>query len=74
MRSLLSRGAFAQHAVGNSWATTMRAIKGIASGMQYVHGKRICHGDLNPSNVLLKVRHRVSYCTQIFFVCNDTGK
>ena len=55
VRSLLWRGAFAQQDMTHTWATIMHAAKGIAAGMQYVHGKRICHGDLNPSNVLLKV-------------------
>ena len=27
----------------------------VADGIGYMHSKRICHGDLNPSNVLLKV-------------------
>ena len=60
VRSLLSKGAFAQQAMAHTWATIMHAAKGIAGGMQYVHGKRICHGDLNPSNILLKVCLRTS--------------
>ena len=55
MRGLLTNGAFAQTDMKNTWATIMRAAKTVASGMEYVHGKRICHGDLNPSNILLKV-------------------
>lgn len=51
-----SLGKFAQDGFRNYWQSVMHAVKGIASGMQYVHGKRICHGDLNPSNILLKVR------------------
>jgi hypothetical protein len=30
-------------------------LEGIASGMDYMHDKRILHGDLNPNNVLLHV-------------------
>ena len=61
VRSLLCRGAFAQQDMTHTWATIMHAAKGIAAGMQYVHGKRICHGDLNPSNVLLKVCSRLQF-------------
>ena len=56
LRSLLAKGAFAHQGTSDTWRTVMHAVRGIAAGMRYVHGKRICHGDLNPSNVLLKVR------------------
>jgi serine/threonine protein kinase len=55
LRGLLTQGAFAQADAPDAWSTVMHAAKGIAAGMQYVHGKHICHGDLNPSNILLKV-------------------
>jgi serine/threonine protein kinase len=55
VRNLLVNGAFAQKDMVNAWSTTMKAVKSIAAGMKYVHAKRICHGDLNPSNILLKV-------------------
>ena len=64
VRSLLSNGAFAQQDMAHTWATIMHAAKGIAAGMQYVHGKRICHGDLNPSNILLKVWHCCCFVCQ----------
>lgn len=55
VQSHLAEGAFAQESMSNTWGTIMTAIKCIASGMQYMHSKRVCHGDLNPSNILMKV-------------------
>jgi serine/threonine protein kinase len=41
----------------------MALLVDIAQGMAYIHSKRICHGDLNPANILLKVRrsHRLFF-------------
>ena len=64
LRASLVSGSFAEHSahrLRHHWRTVMHAAKGIAAGMQYVHGKRICHGDLNPSNILIKVR-RFCFC------------
>ncbi|GJM93867.1 hypothetical protein PR202_ga10459 [Eleusine coracana subsp. coracana] len=30
----------------------------VARGMEYLHGKKVCHGELNPSNVLVKPRQQ----------------
>jgi serine/threonine protein kinase len=38
------------------WPLITAILRAIAEGMDYMHSKRICHGDLNPANILLKVR------------------
>ena len=58
LRGLLAGGCFCQEESASHWRSVVHAMKSIAGGMRYVHGKRICHGDLNPSNVLLKVCSR----------------
>ena len=54
LRRAVDRGYFAG-ASPHRWASISGLLMGIAGGMEYVHGKRILHGDLNPSNIL-KVR------------------
>ena len=56
LREMLAAGHFCQDHMRSHWRSVMLVMQGIAGGMQYVHNKRILHGDLNPSNVLLKVR------------------
>ena len=55
LRAILRKGMFARPAVADRWRSVSAALRGLAEGMAYTHSKRICHGDLNPSNVLLKV-------------------
>lgn len=55
LRNLLEKGGFARLESADRWAGRMHVLDGIATGMNYMHSRRICHGDLNPSNVLLKV-------------------
>ena len=43
-------------ALTRRWRPILSLLEGMASGMDYMHAKRICHGDLNPNNILLKVR------------------
>lgn len=38
------------------WMRTLVTLQQAACGMAYVHSCRVTHGDLNPSNILLKVR------------------
>ena len=49
------------------WACLHGILAGIAGGMEYVHAKRILHGDLNPSNILLKVRLHYARVVQCFY-------
>ena len=55
LRQAISRGMFGKR-LRWRWQPIVASLQGIASGMDYMHAKRICHGDLNPNNVLLKVR------------------
>ena len=55
LRQLLSRGYMAPRRLQRRWLALIGILRGIVEGMEYVHSKRICHGDLNPNNVLLKV-------------------
>jgi serine/threonine protein kinase len=58
LRQALQKGyfcAFSPKTGAWRWEAIMQMLHGIASGMDYMHRQRICHGDLNPSNILLKV-------------------
>jgi serine/threonine protein kinase len=55
LRRAVDRGYFSG-AFRNRWKTITQLLTGVVAGMEYVHSKRILHGDLNPSNILLKVR------------------
>jgi serine/threonine protein kinase len=56
LREAIQKGLFTSKRLPNRFAVIMTLLCHIADGIQYMHSKRICHGDLNPSNVLLKVR------------------
>jgi serine/threonine protein kinase len=49
------RGLFLSEQMTERWQPVMTVLREIAAGMNYMHAKRICHGDLNPANILLKV-------------------
>ena len=55
LRHALQQGLLTGPGLEGRWSTIMGLLVGIARGMSYIHSKRICHGDLNPANVLLKV-------------------
>ena len=55
LRGVLEEGLFGGETMRDRWRGISVALSGLAAGMSYLHTKRICHGDLNPSNVLMKV-------------------
>ena len=66
LRDALEDGLFTLANMPKRWEPTLTILIGIAAGMAYIHSKRICHGDLNPSNVLLKVLHaRLNWPTSV---------
>eukprot|EP00892_Ulva_mutabilis_P011154 jgi/Ulvmu1/8410/UM042_0117.1 len=54
LREAVEAGAFRSERMPRRWSPVMGVLKDIAAGMAYVHSRQVCHGDLNPSNVLLK--------------------
>jgi Protein kinase domain len=55
LRQALLEGRLSSSRMPQRWNCVTQLLTDIADGMAYIHGKRICHGDLNPSNILLKV-------------------
>ena len=56
LRSVLQRGGYNKGGMLDRWLSVQHTLRGLAEGMMYTHSKRVCHGDLNPSNILLRVR------------------
>ena len=56
---VVDSGALRSSRLPRRWDAVFGLLRGIADGMDHMHGKRICHGDLNPANVLLKVPFHV---------------
>jgi serine/threonine protein kinase len=55
LRCAVNEGDFLPENTGHRWNLLISVLQGVASGMAYMHAKRLCHGDLNPANILLKV-------------------
>jgi serine/threonine protein kinase len=55
LRHAVAKGYFNPERTPRHWRIIMGLLNDIAQGMAYIHSKRICHGDLNPANILLKV-------------------
>jgi serine/threonine protein kinase len=64
LRHAVAKGYFNPEATPRHWRIIMGLLNDVAQGMAYIHSKRICHGDLNPANVLLKARP-----TERWFLC-----
>jgi serine/threonine protein kinase len=56
LRDAVAKGYFTIENMSRRWGPIMRVLTDIVAGMNHVHRKRICHGDLNPANVMFKVR------------------
>ena len=56
VKDSIAAGYFSTGSMPHRWSPLIAVLGSIADGMEYMHSQRICHGDLNPSNVLLKVR------------------
>ena len=67
----VAEGCFAAGALKRRWQGILSLLKDIAEGMDYIHSCRICHGDLSPSHILLKVRRLFSGCLLMScFLCS----
>lgn len=62
LRDAVVRGAFTTEKLPKRWAAIVNSLTDVAAGLEYIHRKRICHGDLNPANILLKVRSLRCVC------------
>ena len=64
----ISDGFFGRTVSKLHWRRVLATLLDIAEGMAYIHSMRICHGDLNPANVLLKVgTHSPTACCSVLF-------
>jgi serine/threonine protein kinase len=62
LRQALNKGYYSIEGMPHRWSVISMHLRAIAEGMDYMHSKRICHGDLNPSNILFKVRGWRLFC------------
>jgi serine/threonine protein kinase len=59
LKDSIAAGYFSVGNMPHRWSPMIAVMGSIVDGMEYMHSRRIIHGDLNPSNVLLKVRNQV---------------
>jgi len=43
-------------------ADRLKILVGVASGLEYLHGERVVHGDIKPQNILVNDRHTPVLC------------
>jgi serine/threonine protein kinase len=55
LKTALDAGVFAEGGLSRRWRPLLSVLRGVASGMMYMHAERLCHSNLKPSNILFKV-------------------
>ena len=55
----ITDGLFGLKSSSTHWQQVLSVLLDVARGMAHIHSMRICHGDLNPANVLLQARTRL---------------
>ena len=65
LRDAVAKGFFTVENMSRRWGPIMLVLTDIVAGMNYVHRKRICHGDLNPANVMFKVCPSPVHCASL---------
>jgi serine/threonine protein kinase len=56
LRDAVAKGHFTVDNMPQRWGPIMKVLTDVVSGMHYLQRRRICHGDLNPANIMFKVR------------------
>lgn len=54
LRAAVAAGLFNDQGLPNRWEVLLSVLDDVCAGLDYIHSKRITHGDLNPSNILFK--------------------
>ena len=68
LRSMLQQGALSAKHLPRHFSVVLGLVLGIACGMRHISDRGICHGDLNPSNVLLQVRPPCHCCASSVYI------
>lgn len=54
LQAAIAAGLFRERGLPNRWEAQLAVMDDVCAGVEYIHSKRITHGDLNPSNFLFK--------------------
>jgi serine/threonine protein kinase len=71
LRDAIDSGLFRR--MPSRWQAISTVLLDVAAGMAYMHANRICHSDLNPANVLLKVCNNPNKLAISIFVTLNNG-